>query len=89
MLPKIMALVFATLTLAAVTVGFSDGFSSEKTVLIGNSSANATVVIGYLMDQLGPPYRLGALSMAIQDGQSRGLLTAYNFRYVKFDNNYY
>lgn len=51
------------------------------TVVIGNSNAKETIVIGYMMDQLAPPYRIGAISMAIQDGQTNGLLRGYNFRY--------
>jgi hypothetical protein len=51
-------------------------------VVIGKSNANGTIVVGYLMDQLGPPYRIGALSMAIQDWQASGLLPGYKFRYV-------
>ena len=53
-------------------------------VIIGpyNSSAsvNVTIVVGYLMDQLKPPYRVGAISMAINDGRASGLLPGYQFR---------
>jgi hypothetical protein len=49
-------------------------------VTIGNANASKTIVIGYLTDQLAPPYRIGALQMAIEDGQANGLLPDYNFR---------
>lgn len=54
--------------------------NGNETIVIGNSSANGTIVMGYLMDQLKPPYRIGAISMAIHDGQARGLLPGFNFR---------
>jgi hypothetical protein len=53
---------------------------SFNNVVIGDSNANGTIVVGYLMDQLRPPYRIGALSMAIRDWQASGLLPGYNFR---------
>jgi hypothetical protein len=51
-----------------------------ETVVLGNGTNNKTIVMGYLMDQVGPPYRIGAISMAIQNGQKRGLLPGYSFR---------
>ena len=53
---------------------------SDDVVVIGYPDANNTIVIGYMMDQVGPPYRLGALSMSIENNLAGGLLTNYNFR---------
>ena len=57
------------------------------TFVIGNSTAKGTIRIGYLMDldqmsATNSPYRIGAISMAIADGQANGLLRGYNFRFV-------
>lgn len=52
------------------------------TAVIGNSSGRGTIVMGYLMDQLSAPYRIGAIQMAIEDGQANGLLQGFNFRYL-------
>jgi hypothetical protein len=49
-------------------------------IIIGNPNATKTIEIGYLMDQLTPPYRIGAMSIAVKDGQAKGLLKGYNFR---------
>jgi len=63
---------------------FTDGQNGKfvDTVVIGNDSSNGTITIGYLMDQLIPPYRIGAIQLAIADGQANGLLPGYNFRFV-------
>jgi hypothetical protein len=54
--------------------------ASNTTIVIGNANASKTIVIGYLMDQLAPPYRIGAIQIAIEEGQAYGLLPEYNFR---------
>jgi hypothetical protein len=78
-----MRLTVAFLALLILAVdGLTTGSRATKTVVIGESGVNGTIVIGYLMDQLKPPYRTGAISMAIHDGQARGLLPGYNFRYA-------
>ena len=59
-----------------------DGLQNDVTVVIGNSSATRTISIGYIMDQLMPPYRIGAIKVGIEDGQRNGLLQNYNFRFV-------
>lgn len=56
--------------------------SDTDTFVVGGSGVNGTIVMGYLMDQIGPPYRIGAIGMAIARGQEEGLLPGYNFRYV-------
>jgi hypothetical protein len=62
-----------------------NGLQNGVTVVIGNSSATNTISIGYIMDQLTPPYRIGAMQLAIQDGQAKGLLRNFNFRlYICF-----
>lgn len=57
-----------------------------KQFSVGNATARQTVSIGYFMDQLSPPYRIGAIRMALEDGQAKGLLPGFNFRCVKFVN---
>jgi hypothetical protein len=52
----------------------------SDTVVIGSSIAVGTISIGYLMDQTTPPYRIGAISLGVEDGQRNGLLRNYNFR---------
>jgi len=59
----------------------TDSVAQLKQVFIGNSNSTDTIVIGYVMDQLAPPYRIGAIQLALQNGQSNGLLPGYNFRY--------
>jgi len=56
--------------------------ASEEIVVIGSPDANGTIVVGYLMDQVDPPYRIGALSMSIENGIANGLLDKFNFRCV-------
>jgi len=56
--------------------------NAQNTVIIGNSSAKGTIAIGYMMDQLTAPYRIGAILLALENGQANGLLRDYNFRYV-------
>jgi hypothetical protein len=51
-----------------------------ETVVVGNANASGTISVGYLMDQLSAPYRIGAIQMAIEDGQANGFLTGFNFR---------
>ena len=51
-----------------------------ETVFVGNANASDTISVGYMMDQLSAPYRIGAIKMAIEDGQAKGLLTGFNFR---------
>lgn len=53
--------------------------NNTQTVVIGDPNAKKTVVIAYLMDQLEPPYRIGAISKAINEGQANGLLQGFNF----------
>lgn len=79
-----LLLMLAALLVAGHDVINSDVADSdqESVVVVGNSSVNGTIVVGYLMDQLGPPYRIGAISMAIDSAKARGLLPGYNFRYV-------
>jgi hypothetical protein len=60
--------------------GLTAGSRATKTVMVGDTGVNGTIVIGYLMDQLKPPYRIGAIGMALHDGQARGLLPGFNFR---------
>jgi hypothetical protein len=62
----------------------TNGLEDGVTVVIGNSSATRTISIGYIMDQLGPPYRIGAIQLAIQNGQAMGLLQDFNFRFTSF-----
>jgi len=54
--------------------------TSPTEVVFGNASANGSIVIGYMMDQLTAPYRVGAIQMALERGQASGLLRGYNFR---------
>jgi hypothetical protein len=56
--------------------------SHIETAVIGNASGKGTIVIGYLMDQLSAPYRIGAIQLAIEDGQANGLLQGFGFKYV-------
>jgi hypothetical protein len=51
-----------------------------ETVNVGDPNATKTIVIGYLMDQINPPYRIGAIAMAIADAQANGLVLGYNFK---------
>jgi hypothetical protein len=46
----------------------------------GSSAANGTIVIAYLMEQLSPPYDIGAISMAVKAMQASGYLADYNVR---------
>jgi hypothetical protein len=41
---------------------------------------SSIIRIGYMMDQLEPPYRAGAITMALRQAQADGLLSGYNFR---------
>jgi hypothetical protein len=44
--------------------------SHVETAVFGNASGRGTIAIGYLMDQLSAPYRIGAIQLAIEDGQA-------------------
>jgi hypothetical protein len=47
----------------------------------GNRTAvNGTIRIGYSFSELTPPYRVAAISLAIEQAQADGLLPGYNFR---------
>jgi hypothetical protein len=59
--------------------GSSVNTNSTQTVVIGDPNASRTIVMGYLMDQLVAPYRIGAISKAINEGQANGLLQGFNF----------
>ena len=64
----------------AVHADGTESIGGLTQVFIGNISSNMTIAIGYVMDQLVPPYRIGAIQLALQDGQSSGLLPGYRFR---------
>jgi hypothetical protein len=61
-----------------VSGGKSSGTDAD-TFVVGGSGINGTIVMGYLMDQFVPPYRIGAIGLAVADGQAKGLLPGYNF----------
>ena len=62
---------------------------------------NNTIRIGYLLQEYAPPYRVGAINLAIRHAKSRGLLPDYRIKFVchfltevglwsdKFDNLQY
>ena len=82
-----LALLLVVFLLKSTTCIKADSFgdvamNSQNTVLIGNSSANGTIFLGYMMDQLKAPYRIGAIRLALENGQANGLLLGFNFRYV-------
>jgi hypothetical protein len=41
---------------------------------------NQTIRIGYFMQTVMPPFRIAAISLAIEQAQSEGRLNGYNFR---------
>jgi hypothetical protein len=60
----------------------ADNSSLATDVAIG------TIKIGYLLSESKPPYRAGAINLAIEQAQSDGLLQGFNIRYVSsFSSN--
>ena len=43
---------------------------------------NNTIRIGYLLQEYAPPYRVGAINLAIRHAKSRGLLPDYRIKFV-------
>jgi hypothetical protein len=43
---------------------------------------NKTIRIGYFLQDTAPPYRVGAINLAIRQAQDDGLMPGYNFRYL-------
>lgn len=44
---------------------------------------NKTIKIGYFLQESQPPYRIGAIKMAVDQAQADGLLPDYNYRYAR------
>jgi hypothetical protein len=50
--------------------------------IVPRGSLNKTIIrFGYLMQESAPPYRVGAINLAIRNAQSDGLLQGYSFRF--------
>lgn len=58
----------------------------SSAVIVGNETYGENIDIGYLTDNPDPPYRIAAISMAIEDGLANGLLPGHKFRYIVGDD---
>ena len=74
----------ATVFAIAVVVGLAPhGFPvCQRAFAIQGNNNNRTIRIGYFLQTSSPPYRIGAINLAIDRAKSDGLLSGFNFRYV-------
>lgn len=53
--------------------------------IVPRGSLNKTIIrFGYLMQESAPPYRVGAINLAIRNAQSDGFLQGYSFRFENY-----
>lgn len=65
---------------AAILMSLIQSARAADNASLSDDVQNGTIKIGYLLAESSPPYRAGAINLAIEQAKSDGLLPGFNFR---------